>query len=255
MWPLLAIALAPGITIMVYIYWRDKSDREPFKHLLISFLLGVLSAVIAVFIEVPLDRLGVNIWGFGSALSMVFKGFIVAAIVEELCKFAMLRLYAYPKKAFNEPLDGIVYGVTVAMGFATIENVGYVLQDPDNGMATGILRMFLAVPGHACWGAVAGYFLGKSKFSSSKKMFYIFFGLFVAILLHGTYDTLLFLKDSNEFRDAGYDIALIGGALTTALLGYILAFIALRRHRKISKQMFPLDKNAPTEDDEIFPIN
>jgi len=246
MWPLLAIALAPGIAIIIYMYWRDKSDREPFKHLFISFLLGVLSAIIAVVVEGPLDAYGVSTFGSGSAYSMVFRAFIVAATVEELLKFAMLRLYAYPKKAFNEPLDGIVYGVMVAMGFATLENIFYVFQ---YGMGTGILRMFLAVPGHAAWGVIVGYFLGKAKFAPNSKILYIIFGLVVGILLHGIYDGMLFLRESNEYGGGEYDGVLIGGALGTAILGYILALLAIRKHRKISRDMFPLDKNAPTENE------
>jgi RsiW-degrading membrane proteinase PrsW (M82 family) len=71
----------------------------------------------------------------------------------------------YNNKNFNEPFDGIVYAVIVSMGFATIENIIYVFQ---YGFATGILRLFTAVPAHAAFGILMGYFLGKAKFTHGK---------------------------------------------------------------------------------------
>ena len=246
MWPsLLAIALAPGVAIMLYIYWRDRHDREPIRHLLICFILGILSAVFAVLIDKGLEPVQTEMTEPNSIGDKLFTAFIMAALVEEFCKFFMCRVYAYPKRDFNEPLDGIVYMVMVAMGFATIENVLYVFQNPETGMQTGILRMFLAVPGHACWGVIVGYFMGLAKFKAKNKFLYMFIGLFIGILLHGTYDAALFLRESNELGGGEYEGLLISGALGTCILSYVLAFMAIRKHRKISRQLFPKDKNAP----------
>jgi len=251
MWPsLLAIALAPGVAIVLYIYWRDRNDREPLRHLIICFLLGIVSAVLAVLIDKGLEPLQSSLTEPGTIADKLFTAFIVAAAVEEICKFSMCRLYAYPKKDFNEPLDGIVYMVMVAMGFATIENVLYVFSNPETGIQTGVLRMFLAVPGHGCWGVIVGYFMGLAKFKPKNKFVYMFIGLLAGILLHGTYDGALFLRETRELGGGDYDGMLIGTALGTAVLGYVLAFIAIRKHRKLSKQLFPKDKNAPVEGEE-----
>ena len=246
MWlSLLAIALAPGVAIMLYIYWKDSHDREPIRHLFICFLLGILSAVMAVLIDKALVPVQTEMTVPNSIGDKFFTAFIMAAVVEELCKFFMCRMYAYPKKDFNEPLDGIVYMVMVAMGFATIENILYVFANPENGIQTGIARMLLAVPGHACWGVILGYFMGMGKFKQRFKIMYILTGLLLAILLHGTYDAFIFLRESNELGDGSYDLILISGAIITAILGNILAFAAIRKHRKISQQLFPKDRNAP----------
>jgi len=246
MWPsLLAIALAPGVAIILFIYWKDSHDREPVRHLFVCFLLGIASAVMAVLIDKALVPIQTEMTEPNSIADKLFTAFIMAALVEEVCKFFMCRVYAYPKKDFNEPLDGIVYMVMVAMGFATIENVLYVFANPENGMQTGILRMFLAVPGHACWGVIVGYFMGLAKFKPRGKIVYLTIGLFFGILLHGTYDAALFLRESNELGGGEYDGLLLGGALATAVLGNVLALMAIRKHRKLSKQLFPKDRNAP----------
>ena len=80
----------------------------------------------------------------------------------------MLLWYAYRKKEFDEPFDGIVYAVMVGMGFATVENISYVSQ---YGLMTGIMRLFMAVPAHASFAIIMGYFMGKARFSAKKENF------------------------------------------------------------------------------------
>ncbi len=249
LYSLIALALAPGIAIILFIYWRDKHDREPLKHLIICFVLGMVSVIPALYIEPAIEVYGnENFFDVGSVSDKLFGAFIVAASVEEILKFSFCRIYAYPKKSFNEPLDGIVYMVMVAMGFATIENIGYIFKTPEAGLSIGIMRMFLAVPGHACWGVIIGYFMGLAKFKPSglKRVTLMLTGLVLAILLHGTYDGLLFLQETDTFRD--YGLPLFGGAILTAIAGYLLAFSAIKKHRKVSQQMFVIDKNAPLTD-------
>jgi RsiW-degrading membrane proteinase PrsW (M82 family) len=178
----------------------------------------------------------------------LFGAFIVAALVEEFVKFAFCRWYAYPKVDFNEPLDGIVYMVMVATGFATLENIFYVFSSDKGGLSTGIMRMFLAVPGHACWGVIIGYFMGIAKFKPSaiQRFGLMVIGLLIAILLHGTYDALLFMQETDFFSH--YSLLLFAGAVLTAILGYVLAFKAIKKHRLLSYQMFVVDKNIASLD-------
>src|ERR1044072_6085174 len=104
---LLALAVAPGCAIVFYIYWKDKYDREPFKNLAICFLLGMLSIIPAIAIQSSLEpTLRQSFPHYPISYSSLFA-FIVVGLSEELCKFMMLRLYAYPHKAFDEPFDGI----------------------------------------------------------------------------------------------------------------------------------------------------
>jgi RsiW-degrading membrane proteinase PrsW (M82 family) len=99
-------------------------------------------------------------------------------------------LFAYPWKAFNEPLDGIVYSIMVSMGFATLENLIY---SDIHGMQTMLLRAVTAVPAHAAFAIFMGYHIGLAKFSHNNKYKFqhLFLGFAGAVILHGTYDFFL----------------------------------------------------------------
>ncbi len=93
-------------------------------------------------------------------------------------------------KDFNEPIDGIVYGVTVSLGFATLENIYYVYVLSDyfgtSSQGLAILRSFSAIPAHAIFGATMGYFF--MKYSFIQKQNNLAMCLIVPILLHGIYN-------------------------------------------------------------------
>ncbi len=188
---LLALAFAPSIYLAIVIYGKDKYDREPKMILLKAFLLGGLSIIPAGSIELLLE----NVLHFENAgiWNVVLKAFVIAGLTEELCKFVMLRFHAYRLPEFNEPFDGIVYAVFVGLGFATAENVMYVL---DGGWGVGVLRMFTAVPAHYAFAVIMGYYVGKAKFEPEKRMLNMTRGVFYATFIHGAYDFFLMQKDT-----------------------------------------------------------
>ena len=240
---LLALALAPGFVIILFILWRDQHDREPVKLLFISFLLGILAAPVAIGIDWVVSKLFAAQFVYNSAFYMLFKAFILAGLVEEFSKFIMVRGYAYRKAAFNEPLDGIVYSVMVAVGFASIENVLYVYGSP-NGFATGLMRMFTAVPGHAMWGLIMGYYIGLAKFKPGQGLQLILTGYILAVVFHGGYDALLFITESNEFSNWQYNALFAVGAFGSLLVSLRVSHKALKKHRQLSRQLFVVDKRA-----------
>jgi len=232
---LLALALAPAIAIIFFIYSKDKYEREPLKNLLLSFLLGVLSTVPAVIIQLTSEP---KLLAFFQGKSILYYGLYAFAVVgfgEELCKFAMLRLYAYRKKAFNEPFDGIIYSVMISMGFATLENIGYVME---GGVFTGFLRMFLSVPAHAAFAVLMGYHVGLAKFDADHSTTHLWKGLLLAAFFHGAFDFFLFLQESKEVTRY-----ISAGLLTiSAIISYWIAIRmslrAIRLHQDLSKQDF-----------------
>src|SRR4030095_1130012 len=190
---LLALALAPGFAIIFYFYLKDEFDREPFKNLLISFGLGILSTIPAALIQIYFESELQHRLRPDSPLFYALYAFLVVGFGEELCKFFMLRSYAYRKMAFNEPFDGIVYSVMVSMGFATLENVFYVME---GGMSTALVRMFISVPAHACFGVIMGYHVGLAKFDRPNGVRHLATGLIQASIFHGAFDFFLFLQKS-----------------------------------------------------------
>jgi RsiW-degrading membrane proteinase PrsW (M82 family) len=237
---LLALSIAPGLAIILYIYRKDSYDKEPKRYLLVSFFLGMLS-VIPAFI---LEKAGSFIFGdmgrSSSILFYAFFAFIVVAASEEASKFAVVKWYAYPKKNFDEPFDGIIYSVMVAMGFATIENIGYVQQ---HGFGTAILRMFLSVPAHAAFGIIMGYYIGLAKFNKEKSTGYLILGLFLSVFFHGAFDFFLFLQDSIKVKEYVSEGLLFLGAFTSFYFAVRLSLRSIRLHRELSRLDFEKRNN------------
>ena len=229
---LLALAIAPGLAIILYVYRKDSYDREPKKYLLVSFLLGMLSTGMAIVLQLAARAIFGNTNGFSPVPFYAFYAFIIVAGSEEGCKFAMVKWYAYPKKNFDEPFDGIVYSVMVAMGFATIENIGYVQQ---HGLSTAILRMFLTVPAHAAFGTIMGYYVGLAKFNQEKSTGYLVKGLLLAMFFHGAFDFFLFLQDSIRVREYVSEGLLFAGALVSFYVAVRLSLRSIRLHRELSR--------------------
>jgi RsiW-degrading membrane proteinase PrsW (M82 family) len=150
------------------------------------------------------------------------KAFIVVGMTEEFSKYIIVRYVSQPRKAFNEPFDGIIYAVMVSMGFAATENIMYVLQ---GGYEVALLRAFTAVPAHATFAIIMGYFMGKAKFSNNKVKLN-FTGLFLAVVFHGTYDFFLFVD---------FIPGLWTGAFLSLFIGIYLSRKAIQKHQEDSK--------------------
>lgn len=186
---ILALALAPTTAVMLHIYLRDRHEPEPLGLLVLSFLYGGVSTMLTLLISWPVNILLLT--KPDDAVHQFINAFFKIALIEEFSKFFFVRFVLFYNKNFNEPYDGIVYAVMVGMGFATLENVIYVYQ---YGFTTGIMRMFTAVPAHATFAIIMGYFLGKAKFTHRKVIYFSMVSLLAAVAFHGTYDYLLFIS-------------------------------------------------------------
>jgi RsiW-degrading membrane proteinase PrsW (M82 family) len=219
-------------------FFKDQFNREPKLKLLVCFLLGCLSVIPAIIIQIFSPKPSNALFGEG-IIYTAFFAYIVVALSEEMSKFVMLRFYVFPKKTFDEPYDGIVYSVMVGMGFATVENIGYVYQ---HGINTALLRMFLSVPAHGTFAVLMGYFVGKAKFIPEKRFYFLFLGVFWATFFHGTFDFFLFLQGGLVSAYVG-DGLLFVGAVSSFIIAIHFSKKAIREHVATSKQMF-LDREA-----------
>lgn len=183
---LLAAAVAPSAALLYYFYTRDKYEKEPRKMLLKAFLIGGGLVVPVLFVELSL-----NIFDIEEANLIVagYTAFVVAGFVEEFFKFLFFFLYIWKNRNFNEMYDGIVYSVFISLGFATVENLAYVLS---TGFSTAVIRSLTAVPAHALFAVTMGYYLGIARFANLRyRQKYIILGLIIPVLLHGIYDFIL----------------------------------------------------------------
>ncbi len=180
----------PAILAMAYVDRLDAKRPEPRRTLRRVALAGALSAVLVVLAG-ELLKGGAPLPGtYGHAL---YSAFVVAAIPEEAAKLGCILLVAWKRPEFDERMDGIVYGARAGLGFALVENVAYLLLIPaslSEFVSLFIARAVLAVPGHAAWGAILGYFAAKRRFDGRGPG--MLGGYLLAVLLHGAYDAFLF---------------------------------------------------------------
>jgi len=184
---ILLIALAPVAVLLIYVYIRDKYEKEPIGLLLKTFLAGA-------FITLPIIGVEILLSSFENELSGLWKAaytsFVVAGFTEELFKFLVLYFFIRKDAHFNEQFDGIVYAVFVSLGFAAVENILYVVG---NGMQVGLVRAITAVPAHALFGVVMGFYFGKSLLHPQKR--YLILALVMPILFHGIYDFIILSQE------------------------------------------------------------
>jgi RsiW-degrading membrane proteinase PrsW (M82 family) len=190
--PQLELALlgaAPALVAMVIVDALDRKRPEPPRTLRRVAMAGALSALPVILVG-ELLKLGSPGPGYAAALYMSFA---IAAVPEEAAKLASVYLMAWRRPEFDERMDGIVYGARAGLGFALVENVAYLLLLPQSFgeyLQLFIGRAVLAVPGHAIWGGVAGYYAARRRFDGDGPG--AWGGLLLAVLMHGTYDAWLF---------------------------------------------------------------
>lgn len=184
------LAIAPALLLLWYFTSRDLYP-EPRKLIWLTFALGfgaaAPAALIGELLFFPLADLASAPWS--SALIIAFP---IVGGIEELSKFAVLHFFCRKWNDFDEPMDGLVYGVCVSLGFAAIENWSYVHQ---SGLETALWRAVSAVPFHAMAGVIMGYYFGLAHFVPNKRRYYYVLALAVPILLHGPYDYPLILQE------------------------------------------------------------
>ena len=182
----LLITIVPSLLILIYFFLSDKF-KEPKGTIALVFGLGVLICLPAGIIN---EFMMVN---FSNTFSeKLLYSFLGPAWGEEILKFLILYTIVLKRNEFNEPMDGIVYGVVASLGFATYENYDYVFRlaetwniDPAQ---MALWRSYSAVPMHGLNGCIMGFYFGKYAFTADKK--YLVLSLLIPFLLHGFYNFL-----------------------------------------------------------------
>ena len=203
---LLFLSVLPAALLIIFIYRQDKYQKEPFKSLCKVFFGGML-AVVFTIVTVRIIDYTIGLIPYLNQ-TVFYDSFITAGIPEELCKFLIFMIFIWNDKNFDEYFDGIVYASFISLGFATVENIMYVMP---GGIGTGIVRALISVPAHFLFGVILGYFLSLAKFNSDKKGRYIIIGLLIAMAAHGLFDWLLMFSDR------------IGGALSSFIYTFFIA--------------------------------
>lgn len=183
---LIASAFIPG-ALWLWFYYSKDVHPEPAKPIMKVFFLGMLITIPVVFIELGLDAvLGYS--DFPSLPMMLIGTFLIIAPVEEIAKYLVVKRTVFYSRFFDEPIDGVVYCIAAALGFATMENV---LAAISEGGSILILRALTATLLHALCGGFIGYHMGIAKFNPSKRKDLLTRGLVIAIVFHGIYNFII----------------------------------------------------------------
>jgi len=187
------LAIAPIAIVVVYLYIRDKYEKEPLNLLFLGLLFGGFIVAPIIVVEEYLSSYASLI---GNNLSYsLYVAFIVAALTEESFKFLIVYALIFENRNFNEKFDGIVYAAFVSLGFALVENILYVVNPEFGGAYTAMMRSIFAVPAHALFGVTMGYYLALAKFEPERKMEMLLKAFFIPIFLHGLYDFILIYQN------------------------------------------------------------
>ncbi len=188
------LSLAPCVLWLWYFYSRSLYKRPSLRVIALTFLLGSVATLIAIPLNLWGQSLFLNLFGPG-VWTRVLVLFLVVGPVEELCKLLAVAVYAYRRREFDEPLDGVIYSATGALGFAAIENVIYLSQ---NNPLLVLLRGPLSNPGHALFSSFWGMSLSRAKSAPNmvtQRFPIILRGWVIASLLHSTFDVLLLASE------------------------------------------------------------
>jgi RsiW-degrading membrane proteinase PrsW (M82 family) len=183
-----------SVAWLVFIRRFDRAHPEPVWLIAITFLLGGLATIPAGFAELFLVNLtpwlDPRVVTFGGQLFALPLAFVVFTVVVGMCEEGAKMLgagFAVRRREFDEPVDGIVYGIVSSLGFAAAENIRYFAMTRLSAPIV-IARCFMSVPAHMFFGAIWGYALGARLVEKRPKVLLF---LVVAAAAHGLFDALL----------------------------------------------------------------
>lgn len=225
------VGFAPGLLWLAYFHAKDDHEPEPRRAVLLVYALGCFAAF-AVLATRPTLESALLPAAPGLSQHLV-DAFAITSLSEEAFKLAALLVALPAWKAWDEPLDGIVYGAAAALGFASVESAWYLAL---SGEATIVLvRAFTATLVHVGCTAAVGFVIGWARFHNRRSVLLTSLGAFaLAVVLHGLYD--LFLVAWPEWSAVALLIVL---PALLVLLGW-----ATRWARRVSPRFHPMPRPA-----------
>ena len=205
---LLALLLSLLAAVFWWYFFKQRSSQLTTRNgsILQLFLVGLVmviplalveSSVVALlpgrFQDILFTNTGVLTPSRAGIIALVM--FAIAGTFEELSKLYFLKRIM-PLREIDQVIDSIKFGIAIGIGFAIVENALFLLVplasgDYVNVATTFFLRFFFSTLAHAVYSGMAGYFLGRAKFEPWKRKQNTAAAIFLPILAHGTFNTLL----------------------------------------------------------------
>lgn len=226
---LLTAALVPPLFLLIQVYRMDKVEKEPKSLIVKLFLFGVLTTIPAAIVESLAEGVLSGILSKETVLFILIDNFLCVGLVEELVKYIALKGVSWNHPAFNYTFDGIVYAVSVSIGFAAAENILYVQE---GGLSTAAIRAVTSIPGHCIFAIYMGIAYSLAKYYETRgdlklRQKYLNRALLIPMLLHGFYD---------------FCASMDSGIWATVFLAFVIVLdvVAYRKVREMEREDRPL---------------
>jgi RsiW-degrading membrane proteinase PrsW (M82 family) len=222
---LILIAFTPGLFWLWFFLRLDRYRPEPKRLIALTFLLGCLSTIPAGIVNASFG-IGALLDSDPDLITVAAGMLLVVGPIEELSKFVVVRLVPYRSLYFDEPMDGLVYGATASLGFASLENLFYVLEF---GPGVMLVRAPISTLAHLVFGSIWGYALGQHHSSGGNRQWLVAGTLALAATVHALFNVAVF-----TFPLASLALVAVGG---------VWAFNSFRRGQQTSP--FRFKRNYP----------
>ena len=181
----LILAIVPAVLWLGLFYAQDRLEPEP-HHYVVGLL--ILGALLGGAVEQPLLRniLQVQRWSESNIFTDLVANIFVHGLITAALVYAAVRFTVMPTSEFDELVDGIIYGTSVALGLGIAANLSYLFDNGTVSIGVGTMQVIVTSLAYATFGALVGYFLGLVK-PGNAPGWYAGVGVFVTAVVHGLY--------------------------------------------------------------------
>jgi len=224
----IVFALVPAALWMAAFYVLDRIEPEPKIFIFGIFLLGGL---LAGAVGQPLiDGLfQVNEWSSRSIGLRLLQGILIVGVIQEFLKYAAVRYTIFHSQEFDQRIDGIVYGAAAGLGYATMLNITYIIDNGGVELSIGAIRIVVNALAHASFAAVTGYFIGRAKFEDMG-ILWLPIGLLLATLLNAIVTLGLEMVSYSQLQATPIKGVVFAGAVSIAT--FAVLFWIVQRNNK-----------------------
>ncbi|MCE5259190.1 MAG: PrsW family intramembrane metalloprotease [Chloroflexi bacterium] len=222
----IALTAVPTLLWLTAFYLLDRDEPEPRRYVLGILLLG---GFLALTVAIPLTRnvFRVQEWtGLTPWYMQLLCAIFTVGFIQEFCKYAAVRYTIYFNAAFDERIDGIIYGAAAGLGFGSVLAIEHLVQAGGAQLSTAAIRIAITTLAQASFGGITGYFIGRAKFDNMGK-WWLPGGISLAALLNGLVTWLLGEVSSQGLMLTPSSGLILAGA--TAVLVFIFLAYQTRR--------------------------
>ena len=235
---ILLFALLGGILPALLWLWfwlkEDRARPEPRGLILLSFIAGMITVAFVIPLERAAEFLSIKAAATLAFVSAETTTVLAWATIEEVSKYIVGVLVVLKRKANDEPIDAIIYMITIALGFAALENTLFLLNPLGSGdlpgsILTGNLRFLGATLLHTLSSGVVGAAMAFSFYKSGLvKKLYVSLGLLLAIVLHSVFNFIIIVTNGEKLL----------AALLFVWAGIVLLILLFEKVKRIKNPTF-----------------